>query len=284
MLLLAAVLARLDRIGLERIEAATPRSFGFWTALLGAYLALPLSEWVIYRRLWKLPASGFIALLKKFVSNEVLLGYSGELAFYAWARTRSNLSAAPFAAIKDVSITSALAGNIATLAMLVLVWPDAGKLHLAIGRVSLDWSIAVMLCITLGIVGLNRRIFSMPRAELAWIFAIHLLRLATMTGLAMLTWHFALPLIGWPVWATLAALQLVVMRLPIVPNKELLFAAATMMVTPAASSVANLIALIATLILAIHLVIGGALALSDLLDDGRDVAATPSANWKGRRL
>ena len=275
MLLLAAVLARLDRIGLARIEAAVPRSFGFWTALLGAYLALPLSEWLIYRRLWRLPASGFIALLKKFVSNEVLLGYSGELAFYAWARARSNLSAAPFAAIKDVSVTSALAGNFSTLAMLALAWPQAGKLHLAIGRASLDWSIAVMLCITLGIVLFNRRIFSLPRAELGRVFAIHLLRLTTMTGLTMLMWHFALPSIGWPVWATLAALQLVVMRLPIVPNKELLFAATTMMVTPAASNIANLVALIATLILAIHLVIGGTLALSDLLDDGGDVVATP---------
>ena len=58
--------------------------------------------------------SGLIALHKKRISNEVLLGYSGEAYFYAWARQRSQMVAAPFGAVKDVSILSAIAGNAIT--------------------------------------------------------------------------------------------------------------------------------------------------------------------------
>jgi hypothetical protein len=44
----------------------------------------PVSEWVIYRHLWRIPFSGLGALLRKLVSNELLLGYLGEVQFYAW--------------------------------------------------------------------------------------------------------------------------------------------------------------------------------------------------------
>jgi hypothetical protein len=36
---------------------------------------------VIYRRLWHIPASGIAALLRKQVSNELLMSYLGEVQF-----------------------------------------------------------------------------------------------------------------------------------------------------------------------------------------------------------
>ena len=51
-----------------------------------------------YRKLWGLPFSGIAALLRKMVSNELLLGYLGEVQFYAWARSRLNMATAPFGA------------------------------------------------------------------------------------------------------------------------------------------------------------------------------------------
>ncbi|MCI1142015.1 hypothetical protein MOP88_06395 [Sphingomonas sp. WKB10] len=51
------------------------------------------------------------------------MGYSGEAYFYAWARQRAQLVAAPFGAVKDVSILSAIAGNAVTLAMIAIALP-----------------------------------------------------------------------------------------------------------------------------------------------------------------
>ncbi len=60
---------------------------------------------------------------KKRISNDVVMGYSGEAYFYAWARQRAQLVAAPFGAVKDVSILSAIAGNAVTLAMIAIALP-----------------------------------------------------------------------------------------------------------------------------------------------------------------
>lgn len=267
--LLATIGSQLDKIGMVRLRNDLPAAPAFWCALGAYYLALPASEWLIYRRLWKLPAAGFAALLRKLVSNEVLLGYSGELAFYGWARARSGLSSAPFGAIKDVSVTSALAGNVATLAMVAAAWPYLGALHLPVSRNELVGSVAAVLAITAAIGLLRGRIFSLPGRDLRFITAMHLARLATTTLLSILLWHVGVPGIALSSLVVLGALQLLVTRLPLVPNKDLVFAATTILLVGGDSRIGALVALIAALILATHLVVGAALAGADLLETAK---------------
>lgn len=267
--LLAAIVEQLDRVGLAQLRADVPEAPLFWLAFVGYYFALPASEWLIYRRLWRLPAAGFAALLRKLVSNEVLMGYSGELAFYGWARARSGLTSAPFGAIKDVSVTSALAGNIATLAMIVIAWPYLGNLHLPISRNELAGSVSAVLAITATIGLLKGRIFSLPGSQLRFIFTVHLARIATATTLSAVLWHIGLPGVALSTWVMLAALQLLVTRLPLVPNKDLVFAAMTLLLVGGDSRIGPLMALIATLVLAAHLMIGAALAGTDLLETAK---------------
>ncbi|WP_216075134.1 hypothetical protein, partial [Acinetobacter baumannii] len=81
------------------------------------YVGPPTFDYVIFKRLWHIPLAGLVALHKKRISNEVLFGYSGEAYFYAWARQRTQMVAAPFGAVKDVMILSAIAGNAITLIM-----------------------------------------------------------------------------------------------------------------------------------------------------------------------
>ena len=264
--LLGAIGCQLDKIGLARLRQDIPASPAFWLALAGYYLALPASEWLIYRRLWNLPAAGFAALLRKFVSNEVLMGYSGEVSFYGWARARSGLTSAPFGAIKDVSVSSALAGNIATLLMVIAAWPLLDRLHLPVSRNELAGSIALVLAITATIGVLKGRIFSLPARDLRFIFAVHMTRLAATTALSTMLWHFGLPGVALSTWIMLAALQLLVTRLPLVPNKDLVFAATTLLLVGGDSGIGALVTVIATLLLAAHLLIGAALAGSDLID------------------
>jgi hypothetical protein len=109
--------------GLAGLERATPHSPWFYLAFLVLYFLPPLADYWIFHRLWRIPAAGFVALNKKRISNDVVMGYSGEAYFYAWARQRAQLVAAPFGAVKDVSILSAIAGNAVTLAMIAIALP-----------------------------------------------------------------------------------------------------------------------------------------------------------------
>jgi hypothetical protein len=243
-----------------------PASPMFWCAFAGYYLALPSSEWLIFRRLWNLPVAGFAALLRKMVSNEVLLGYSGEAYFYIWARRHAHLVTAPFGAIKDVSILSALAGNIVTLVMLVVAWPLVGTVVPQFHGRTVLLSAGVMIGLSMVILLFKGRIFSLKAPELKAIFGVHIVRLLITTILSGVMWHTALPDVPLVWLVLLATLQLLVTRLPFVPNKELVFASFAIFLIGNDGTVATLIAVIATTILATHLVIGAGLLLRDAVE------------------
>lgn len=262
--LLVAVFWRSRGVDASTLAGAIPANPLFWATLAICYVAGPFSEWLIFRRLWRIPADGFIALVRKRISNEILFGYSGELYFYAWARRRGNISGAPFGAIKDVAILSAIAGNVMTLAMFALCFPVLGSLDLAIGRTALLLSAAVILLPSLAAMLFRRHLFSLPAPELRAVLLIHGIRLVGVTGLTALLWHLTLPTVALGWWASLAALRLLVTRLPFVPNKDLLFAGAAGLLFGHDTRIAALMALTAALFLCLDLLIGGALAAADL--------------------
>ena len=65
--ILAVALVQLHGTPVAHILSLVPRRPAFWLVFVIAYLATPASEWLIYRRLWAIPASGFAALLRKRV-------------------------------------------------------------------------------------------------------------------------------------------------------------------------------------------------------------------------
>lgn len=264
--LLIAILLRLHEFGVKDALSVLPASPAFWLAFAAYYLVLPGSEWAIFRKLWKLPKGGFLALLRKLVSNEILIGYSGEAYFYAWARRHANLIAAPFGTIKDVSILSALAGNIVTLGMLAIAWPFIGTVIPKIHDPVILLSTAIILGSSLMILLLRGSFFSLDRKSLYFVFRIHLLRIAVATLLSGLMWHIALP--GTPsVWLlVLATLQLLVSRLPFLPSKDLVFANLAALLIGHNNHVAMVIAMITAAILATHLMVGAVLVLTDILE------------------
>lgn len=263
--MLVALLFQIDIAGFSRIRGIVPATPLFWLTLGALYFALPLSEFVIFRRLWGLPFSSFGALIRKRISNEILLGYSGEVYFYAWARSRAGLTTTPFGAIKDVSILSALVGNAVTLVMLLAAWPFAGSLDLGRYAGPTMGSAALIMAMSLVILLLGKRLFMLSRPELRFVFGIHLLRIILMTGASALLWHLALSDVPISYWLLLATLQLLVSRLPLIPNKDLLFATITVFLIGHDSQVTALMTMIASLTLAIHLLLAGALALTGLL-------------------
>ena len=268
-LLLGSVLWQLRSAGTAEIGAMLRRSPGFWVTFVALYFAQPVAELVIFRRLWKLPLSGFGALLRKFVSNEIILGYSGEVYFYLWARDRVRMTNAPFGAIKDVSITSALMGNVVTLAMLALAIPALRSGDLGAYSMPTLWSGLVVVAVSLAIVLFGKRIFSLKRSDLVFVSGVHLTRLIWATLLTGLLWHLALPGVGLGVWIILAALRLLVGRLPFITNKDLVFANVAIFLIGRQTEVSALMAAVAVLTLSAHLVMILLLAGGDVIKAAR---------------
>ncbi|UIJ46081.1 hypothetical protein LZK98_03775 [Sphingomonas cannabina] len=238
--------------GLSALSREIPRSPGYYIAFALLYMSPPTFDWLIFRRLWGLPVAGLGALIKKRVANEVVFGYSGEAYFYAWARSRLKMVTAPFGAVKDVSILSAIAGNAITLAMMALALPLARNLFYPETFQKLVWSAVVIVAMSLPFIIFSRRVFSLPRGTLWWVFGMHCLRLCFGSFMIALAWHFAMPHVSLGMWLLLAAGRLLVSRLPFVPNKDLLFANFAIILIGQGEQLSELIAFTAALTLLGH--------------------------------
>jgi hypothetical protein len=254
--LVVAIAFQARSLNFAKLDELLPNSALFWAAFLAYFLIEPATEWVIFRRLWNIPGSGGIQLLRKRVYNELVLGYLGEAYFYGWARRRMEMVSTPFGAVKDVAILSAMAGNVATLALLVVMWPFVGVTQLGLDTHLVVWSLGIILLVSLGLTFLRRRVFSLPFPDLAFVMQAHLVRIVASIAFLALMWHLALPAVAMVWWLYLATLRMLVSRLPLVPNKELVFAGVAVFTLGHEGDIGSLTALVAGLVLAAHIVTG----------------------------
>jgi len=264
--LLGGVLHAYSRLELRADTHVLAAGVVFWCLFVLHYLSTPLGEWLIFRRLWNLPPAGIVALLRKEITNDLLLGYLGEVDFYAWARQRANLTTSPFGAIKDVAMLSAAAGNVVTLALLPLGIALLGNLPPGVDPLALKLSVAAFLLSSLGPLAFRRRLFSLPRPELRFIAAVQALRVVAGIAIYAAMWHLLLPsfAIGW--WLALAALRQLVGRLPLVPSRDVLFAAIAGFFVGAHAEIVALLALLGALTMLLHIVLGVVFGAASLLE------------------
>ena len=60
--------------GLEGLSRMAPASPLFYLCVAALYMSLPTGDFIIFRRLWGIPLSGLVALIKKRIANEVVFG------------------------------------------------------------------------------------------------------------------------------------------------------------------------------------------------------------------
>jgi hypothetical protein len=250
--IVAAVLLSVRGLNVAGIAALLPRTPLFWILFAFSYLALPASEWLIYRRLWSVKRGIFLPLLRKLVSNEMLFGYSGEFYFYAWARQSSGV-AKPFHAIKDVSILSALVGVITASICGLAAYATLGGAAFGPYARQLYACAGLVLSISLAALLFRRRVFSLPAADRHFIGMVHAARLALVAVLTALMWHIVLPEIALRWWLLLVALQLVVSRLPLITNKDFVFAGIAIVALGREVRIAELLTMMAALMVLAHL-------------------------------
>ena len=268
--ILAAALYQLRGLNFAAIRALVPTHPLFWLVFAATYLLSPIADWVIFRKLWGLPVSGMAALLRKYVCNEILLGYLGEVYFYAWARRHVRKVAAPFGAIKDVTILSALTGNVATLAMVLLAAPMIGRLHLGVDSTTFALSMSFVLGTSMIFLLLRQSLFTLPPADLWFITFIHLVRIFGWALLTGLTWHLVLPGVSIIYWLLLSTMRQLLSRLPFLPNKDVMFVALAAFLVGRETEIVNVMALIATLMVSAHLLVGTIFGLTGLIREKTD--------------
>lgn len=251
--------------GWHSLDKAMPDSWLYYLAFAILYLAPPIGDYVIFRRLWRIPVEGLAALMKKRIANEVVLGYSGEAYFYAWARQRSQMVAAPFGAVKDVMILSAMAGNVMTLLTTALALPFAYRVLPPEYARTLLIAIPIVIVMCLPFLIFSRRVFSLERKALWFIFWVHMARLAVGCLFIAIAWHFALPGVAIGAWLILSATRMMVGRLPFVPNKDLVFSTVTIAVLGEASALSSLMAFTAALTLLVHVTLAAGFGLHSLI-------------------
>lgn len=277
--LLVLVAVKVARTNPADLRKALPDSLWFWPTLLALYFTLPAADWLIFRKLWKLPLAGLPVLMGKRISNELLLAYSGEAYFYLWARRRTGLTTAPFGAIRDVNILSALAGNGLTLALVLAFAPHFAQLNLAqYSRVIILSAVAVT-AVPLALTLMSRRLFVLTPRQSAWVVAVHLARLAASYVLLTQLWRLSLPEAPLSLWIALATVRLFIGRLPLALNPEMLFAAVAGALVGDATEVAAVISLTAVAMLLLHLGVAVALMLWSFLggDRGHDAPSAPGS-------
>lgn len=265
LLVLATALYQIRTLSVSEIVAAVPASPLFWLLFVVAYLVGPASEWIIFRRLWGVGANAFGALIRKLIYNELLLGYLGEAYFYGWARKRLRFVTAPFGAVKDLALLSAVAGNIMTLAFLLVAYPYFDLLPVHEHATAITWSFVFVIGTSFVILFFRRSIFSLDRGELAFIFTMQLARILASVILSAALWHLAMPSAPIALWFVLATIRLLISRLPFVPNKDVVFAGVAILVLGKDVEVAALMTAMAALILAAHVLVGAVCAIADLI-------------------
>lgn len=278
-IIIALLVQAIFAVGWRQLITVTPTRPLYWLLFFAFYFFQPLMDWQIFRHWWKLGWRTLSMFFKRRVMNEALFSYAGDAFMMAWAAARFNIAFdpkaaaapklgrgdgpgahaidAPIAAIKDVAITSGLAGNLFTLLMLILAVVLGGDTLIdsdidptTIRRMIIGF--ALLISLSLGIVFNRDKVLTLTVAANMRTFWLHLTRVSAMHFLLVATWFVALPAIGIGTWLVLGALRLVIGRMP-VPNKELLFAALAVDLTGDASvQVAALMAAQGVLYMAAH--------------------------------
>jgi len=268
--ILIAVIWSLRTLNWTDVVAVVPRSPLFWVLYVLVYFLPVTFDFLIFRYLWNIPGEGFIALTRKQVGNELLLGYVGEVYFYGWARRKVGMHTSPFGAVKDVAILSALAGNLVTLVMIGFAYPLISGAEFAVIsqklRVSdtmLMASIAIVVLVPMLAVLLGKRLFSLSRKQLMVVGSIHMARIIINGFLAAVCWSLALPEVDLSWWVVLATVRLLISRLPLVTQKDIVFAGIAVFMVGRDLEIAALIAFWAAIQLVTNLGLGALLAIAD---------------------
>ena len=258
--LLFIIGCRLTELGWRQIWTARPSSLLFYMLLLAQFFVQPSGDFFIYRNLWGAGnyPSLWVILRKRFLNN--VMDYTGEVFFFFWAQRHMKLATSMLVhSIKDSNVLSAGAG-------LAMVWLMA-PLLLATGGLQLprEWagqawvyvllgSLPLLLCAVLVLA--HRKVTVLSRRQIAATFAIHFFRALLMLVVEFFLWTVSGALPTAVACLQFVALRLVVTRLPLIPNKDLIFVGAGIAAAGLTKVAVTPVATVLVILAAVDLVLG----------------------------
>ena len=241
LVLLAIIGHRLTSLGWSEIWAARPSNPGFYILLVLQFFLQPFGDFLVYRNLWgRANTPPMKVILRKRLMNTFMLDYSGEAFFYFWAQARLKLKPGMLVhGIKDSNVLSGGAG-LAMVYLMLLALLALGGLHVPATLNTHGWlyalagSVPLILCAIL-FLG-RRKLTQHSTGQIATTFGIHFTRSALVLAVEFGLWTLSGALPSAIACLQFVALRLVVTRLPLVPNKYLIFLGAGI----AAAGMANM--------------------------------------------
>jgi hypothetical protein len=267
LLLLALIGRRLGQLGWHEIWAARPANPGFYLLLVLQFFLQPFSDYLVYRNLWRENRPPLAVILRKRLMNTFMLDYSGEAFFFFWAQRHLKLQRALLVhAIKDSNILSG-AASLVMVYILLLLLVGFGGLHVPGNLAHLGgqaWLFVgagtVPLILAAAILLGHRKLTALSRRQMAATFAIHFTRVIAVLAAEFGLWELSGALPSAIVCLQFVALRLVVTRLPLIPNKDLIFVGAGIATAGLAKMAVTPVATVLVILAAADLILAGSVA------------------------
>ena len=273
--LLAIIGHRLTALGWREIWSARPLNPGFYLLLVLQFFLQPFGDYLVYRNLWgRANTPPMKVILRKRLMNTFMLDYSGEAFFYFWAQARLKLAPGMLVhGIKDSNLLSGGAG-LAMVYVMLLALLAVGGLHVPATLNNNGWlyalagSVPLILC---AVLVLGRRKFTqLSSGQIATTFGIHFSRSALVLAVEFGLWELSGALPSAVACLQFVALRLVVTRLPLVPNKDLIFLGAGIAAAGMASLSVTPVATVLVILAAADLILAASVASFAWLLDRKD--------------
>lgn len=264
------------------VRALIHASPGFWCAAVGYVFVHPLADLMIFRRLWGRRAGMLGVLTRRFTSNEVMFSYSGDVYLFAWAGGQR--LDAPLHAIKDVSVLSALVGNVVTTGLIAAIALGPGLESLGLGAAHISLSVALMVVPSLAMIGFRRRLLRMPGRDALFVGGVHVVRAVAMLALLIPLWLAAEPTVGWSTCLLFLTIRQLLSRVPLMPGKDMLFASSVVLINKAGGAATVAATTGALGITATETLLAISLAVAALLPAGLKVSRAVPDGWCLPRL
>lgn len=237
-LLLAAIVAyliyKLSQVGWEDVIGSLPASPWFYIFFALRFFMLPISEIALYEIIWSRPLMRhFLVFIRKRVYNFAVMGYSGETFLILWARRGLALSdKKAFVGVKDNNLMSAFASNAATVIMILLLAATGGLQEGLEAFPGAGWlfAIAFASAATLAVLVMvfRKKLLGFSKGVMPKIITVHAARQTMIIILHAAMYASALPGAPLMAWMMFIAMQLVLSRVPFLPNQDIVYLGAAL--------------------------------------------------------
>ncbi len=224
------MLQKLGKIGWAEVSQSLPETPWFYIMFLAMYFALPIGEWLVYQIIWgERVKSRFDVFLRARIYNLAIVSYAGEAYLALWAHQNlAHKGRLAISAVKDSNILSALASNSFTV-ILIAAFFLTGQLEV-LTDADPDYGYYIGLSVVVGlflvpiVLRYHAKILGLPVEKAKRVFLIHLYRLIAILLLQAGQWAVVFPDVPFDTWILLLTAQMVLTRVPFLPNTDLLFA------------------------------------------------------------